>query len=38
MILDLVLDVLAIVTVLLAIGAGGWVLDVRDVVRGWLRG
>lgn len=33
MILDLVLDALAIVAVLLAIGAGGWVLDVRD----WLR-
>ncbi len=33
-ILDLLLDVLAIVAVLLAIGAGGWVLDLRD----WWRG
>lgn len=32
-ILDLVLDALAIVAVLLAIGAGGWLLDLRD----WLR-
>ena len=33
-ILDLLLDVLAIVAMLLAIGAGGWVLDLRD----WWRG
>jgi len=33
-ILDLLLDVLAIVAVLLAIGAGGWLLDLRD----WWRG
>lgn len=32
-IVDLVLDALAIVAVLLAIGAGGWLLDLRD----WLR-
>ena len=33
-ILDLLLDLLAIVAMLLAIGAGGWVLDLRD----WWRG
>lgn len=33
-ILDLAEAVLAIVAVLLAIGAGGWVLDLRD----WWRG
>ena len=33
-ILDLALSLLALVAVLLAIGAGGWVLDLRD----WWRG
>jgi len=33
-ILDLVLDALALVAVLLAVGVAGWVLDVIE----WLRG
>ena len=37
-ILDLLLDVLAIVAVLLAIGAAGWLLDAIEWLRGLLRG
>ena len=36
-IIDLVLDALAIVAVLLAIGAGGWLMELRDWLRGLLR-
>ena len=36
-ILDLILDALALVAVLLAIGVAGWVLDVVEWLRGLLR-
>lgn len=37
MIVDLVLDALALVAVLLAVGVAGWVLDVIEWLRGLLR-
>lgn len=37
-ILDLVLDALALVAALLAIGAAGWLLDAIEWLRGLLRG
>ena len=37
MILDLLLDLLAIVAMLLAIGVAGWVLDAIEWLRGLLR-
>ncbi len=37
-ILDLLLDILAIVALLLAIGAAGWLLDAIEWLRGLLRG
>ena len=37
MILDLILDVLAIVALLLAIGVAGWLLDAIEWLRGLLR-
>ena len=36
-IVDLVLDVLAIVALLLAIGVAGWLLDAIEWLRGLLR-
>ena len=37
-ILDLLLDALALVAALLAIGAAGWLLDAIEWLRGLLRG
>ena len=37
MILDLLLDALALVAVLLAIGVAGWLLDAIERLRGLLR-
>jgi hypothetical protein len=36
-IVDLILDILAIVALLLAIGVAGWILDAIEWLRGLLR-